>query len=176
MKLKIARKTWFPVNQPWYDEECKVGSISRLPMLWLWLALLLWTNNFKLSVEMGNFELAVRIQINWICIRILNFGPIWIWILELSILKEISKYSSREEHFFGKKSFFNDRKCCTGKFVSQFLSLNGEFLSSKLHLLLLIYPIFTVGSRSVFAISERIQFKSGSTTLLWTLNPCCILY
>ena len=82
------------------------------------------------------FTQVLWIQINWNWIRILNFGTIWIRI-QGCVLKKKNCFGFRGKQFSLKKYIFktiND----TGKFFCQ-LSRNGEFFSSILHLLPLIY-------------------------------------
>ena len=83
------------------------------------------------------FTQVLWIQINWNWIRILNFGTVWIRI-QGCVLKKKKIVLGLEENSFLYKNIFLKQLMTPEKNFCQ-LSRNGEFFSSILHLLPLIY-------------------------------------
>ena len=79
---------------------------------------------------------VLRIQIHWIWIRILNFSPIWTRKEMLNRYRYRNSFKGKQISLKPSENSGNCRKCWW------FESLNGELLSSILHVLPLIYSIF----------------------------------
>ena len=83
--------------------------------------------------------------------RILNFGPLWIRI-QIRIQGYVINFKPEENNVTGREGL-----CLSLE------SLNGEFMSSILHLLLLIYPKFNWLEQDPYS-----KCKSGSTKVMNT--------